>query len=102
MDKESIERLIANNPNLAKLVPMPASFYKKYNVEPPKPVDFKEYMATARPLATGEGELRPIAPGGVRPLLEPEAHEDILQTLPDSGEVPENPPAPETSSEDTS
>ena len=76
---ETLERLIANHPEFSKILPMPTSFYKKYNVEPPKIVEFNQFINTVKPVATGVGELRPVAEGGVRPLLEaPEAPLEIL------------------------
>ena len=103
MNIEQVQRLIANSPQLAKLLPMPPSFYSKYNIEPPTPVEFKDYMMTARPLATGEGELRPIASGGVRhiPDLQPEPTDNVIQTLSDSGEGPEDVLCPESGCENT-
>jgi hypothetical protein len=48
--------------------PMPLSFYKKYNLPEPEPMSFAEFLPiAARAVATTEmGELRPVAPGGVR------------------------------------
>lgn len=55
-----------------KLLPMPADFYKKYNLQQPEPLTFQEFLPIAtRAIATTEmGELRPIAEGGVRPMPE--------------------------------
>ena len=59
---------------LYKTMPMPVAFYKEYNVPLPEPVSFSEFLpAASRAVANCEtGELRPIAEGGLRPIIETE------------------------------
>ena len=72
---ETLEQRIANHPEFSKILPMPTSFYNKYNVEPPKIVEFNQFINTVKPL---------VAEGGVRPLLEPEV--PTLEILPECDE----------------
>ena len=86
MSTIQLEHVVANSPDLLKYLPMPKAFYSKYNTPLPQPIDLKEYFKQNFSLATGEGELQPVAPGGVRPVPEPVEH---IQALPDAEEVPQ-------------
>ena len=74
--KQLIEEL-RNTPDFAHL-PFPKDWYKKYDIPVPKPASFKEYITENHwykchfdPHVAREVRTEP-APGGVRPVPEPE------------------------------
>ena len=69
-----------------KTFPMPTDFYKKYNLPLPEPMSITEFLPIAsRAFATTEtGELRPVAPGGLRPI--PERKIETIETIADSSD----------------
>ena len=76
---ETLETIIANNPELRQILPMPLDFYKKYNIPPPKVMSFQEALYSAK-FSNGEGtEIKDIAPGGVREMPQSEPLEITLK-----------------------
>jgi hypothetical protein len=94
-------------------LPLPESWYKKYNLRRPEPVDFKTFAMERRWLAhkydsdlTFEIRKEP-APGGVRPILESEPipveiiQKPIDQTSSETTLSPVEESAPPTESNDS-
>ena len=51
-----VEQIIANDPYLRQVMPMPESFYTKFNIPKPKIVEFKEALHNIRFPST-EGKI---------------------------------------------
>ena len=60
---------------LYKTIPMPVAFYKEYNLPLPEPMSFSDFLPAASKAVSNceTGELRPIAEGGLRPIIETES-----------------------------
>ena len=85
-----IETIIASNPELAQTLPMPHTWYKKYNIPPPQPLSFKEALMSVK-WSNGAGtEITEPAPGGVREVPKSEPLEITLLTEDNSNDKKEN------------
>jgi hypothetical protein len=60
---------------LYKTIPMSVAFYKEYNLPLPEPMSFSDFLPGASKAVSNceTGELRPIAEGGLRPIVETES-----------------------------
>ena len=83
MTDEELLELMKTHPEFKNL-PLPASWFKKFNLEPVKARNFKEFIDSNAYLATrgmqvDEGEIRKDpAPGGVRPVAPPEDVDQLV------------------------
>lgn len=104
-DEENIKALVEElrkTPEFAHL-PFPNSWYKKYDIPVPKPASFKEYITENHwfkchfdPTVAREIRKEP-APGGVRPVPEPEVLPVETITVPVETAEDNQTPMPETS-----
>ena len=77
MTDEELFEMMKTHPEFKNL-PLPASWFKKFNLEPVKARNFKEFIESnayfvTRGMHVDESEIRKDpAPGGVRPVAPPE------------------------------